>query len=295
VSPDRRPAEVTPEPGSYDGHLKPFGSGINSTADMGSKYKFVPKEGPPPGLYDPNSSANKPRVQSAVIREDVSPFRRPLEISPDGGAYNDSKPFGAGLNSTASMGSKYKFQPKEGPPPGLYDPNQSAMKPRIQSAVIREDVSPERRPKEVTPDPGQYPDYRVFGSDIKPKIDMGNKYPWKPLTDGPGPGEYYDPKNPKIIGGYIEPEADRMYTLQDLEILQSQQKVSPIRSATMQRAMEAQSRSMNVSASATNMSPYKNNLNQSVSAVSGKTKASKRDTMSPEMMMYKNSLLERSV
>jgi hypothetical protein len=49
VSPQRRPQDVTPDPGLYDGHLKPFGSDLNANANMGSKYKFVPKEGPPPG------------------------------------------------------------------------------------------------------------------------------------------------------------------------------------------------------------------------------------------------------
>lgn len=49
TSPYRRPADKSPEPGQYDNHLTPFGSGLTSNANMGSKYKFVPKEGPAPG------------------------------------------------------------------------------------------------------------------------------------------------------------------------------------------------------------------------------------------------------
>lgn len=37
------------EPGT--GHLKEFGSGLNKV-DMGSPYKFKPKEGPAPGQYE---------------------------------------------------------------------------------------------------------------------------------------------------------------------------------------------------------------------------------------------------
>jgi hypothetical protein len=56
TSPYRRPADKTPEPGQYDNHLTQFGSDLKTTADMGSKYKFVPKEGPPPGMYEQDST-----------------------------------------------------------------------------------------------------------------------------------------------------------------------------------------------------------------------------------------------
>jgi len=111
------------------------------------------------------------------------------------------------------MGNKYKFVPKEGPAPGQYENSTDAIKPKIPVAMMFEEVSPERRPPEVTPDPGSYDNYYIFGSEVKPKIDMGNKYPWKPLTDGPGPG-FYDVKDGyKVKGGYIEPEGDRIYSL----------------------------------------------------------------------------------
>lgn len=34
----KRKPEPTPDPGAYDAHLTPFGSGLKRTADMGSKY-----------------------------------------------------------------------------------------------------------------------------------------------------------------------------------------------------------------------------------------------------------------
>lgn len=34
------------------------------------------------------------------------------------GAHNDDKPFGADVHMKVNFGSKYKFVPKEGPPPG---------------------------------------------------------------------------------------------------------------------------------------------------------------------------------
>lgn len=89
---------------------------------MGNKYKFVPKEGPPPGLYEPGDSQTKPRVPDPLIREEVMPYRRPKERSPDPGQYDKHlTEFGSGLKNV-TFGDKYKFVPKEGPSPGQYDP-----------------------------------------------------------------------------------------------------------------------------------------------------------------------------
>lgn len=74
---EKKKPDPTPDPGKYDSHLTPFGADLKNTATMGNKYKFVPKEGPPPGLYEPNESAIKPRAQSAVIKEETHPYRRP--------------------------------------------------------------------------------------------------------------------------------------------------------------------------------------------------------------------------
>jgi hypothetical protein len=45
--------EGTPDPGQYDSHLTAFGA-INTKVNFGEPYKFVPKEGPSPGQYDPD-------------------------------------------------------------------------------------------------------------------------------------------------------------------------------------------------------------------------------------------------
>lgn len=57
-------------------------------------------------------------------------------------------------------------------------------------ARITEEVSPERRPIVPTPDP--YTGHlKPFGTDIKPKIDFGNKYTTK--SNGVPPPGYYNP------------------------------------------------------------------------------------------------------
>lgn len=47
--------EVTPDGGTYDKHIQPFGT-IPQKMTLGGKYKFVPDSNPPPGLYDPSDS-----------------------------------------------------------------------------------------------------------------------------------------------------------------------------------------------------------------------------------------------
>jgi hypothetical protein len=58
---EKRRPEPSPEPGRYDSHLTAFGSDLKNI-NMGSKYKFVPKEGPPPGSYENSSDAVKPKI-----------------------------------------------------------------------------------------------------------------------------------------------------------------------------------------------------------------------------------------
>lgn len=57
---------------------------------------------------------------------------------------------------------------------------------------------------------------------------MGSKYDWKPLNDGPGPGAI-DLPVPKIKGGYIEPEPERMYSMFDMKMTRSQMKENTIK------------------------------------------------------------------
>ena len=181
-----------PDPGSYSNHIKPLGADLKNTATMGSKYGWKPKDGPAPGEYEPAEGSTKPRAKSAFIRQDVSPYKRPAEHMPEPGTYSGHiKLLGADLKNTATMGSKYGWKPTEGPAPGQYNANSEAVKPKSRYAYIKEDIVTEHRPVESTPDPGQYGDYKyyMFGNDIKPKIDMGSKYEFKP-KEGPGPGEY---------------------------------------------------------------------------------------------------------
>ena len=77
-----------------------------------------------------------------------------------------------------------------------------------------------------------------FGHDIKPKIDMGSKYPWKPLNDGPGPG-VYDIPSPQIKGGYIEPEQPRMFTMSHMKMSMSTAQASPLRMSSNSKANRA--------------------------------------------------------
>lgn len=58
-------------PGTHD-DLKPFGSDVKGTPGMGSKYKFVPKEGPAPGQYDQTTGMKwtKPKNYEAFIGND---------------------------------------------------------------------------------------------------------------------------------------------------------------------------------------------------------------------------------
>ena len=41
------------------------------------------------------------------------------------GAYYDNKAFGSDIKQKINFGNKYKFVPKEGPPPGLYNPDEA--------------------------------------------------------------------------------------------------------------------------------------------------------------------------
>ena len=120
------------DPGQYDGHLKQFASGLQNV-NFGDKYKFVPKEGPPPGLYNPDEAngQTKPKIRTAVIDKNTSKLGDFMEggkgqqNANDPGQYDGHlKPFASGLQNV-DFGDKYKFVPKEGPPPGLYNPDEA--------------------------------------------------------------------------------------------------------------------------------------------------------------------------
>lgn len=88
---------------------------------MGSKYEFKPDRNPPPGAYNIESGHNmsKSSVRSAHIREDTSPYRRPIEKSPGPGEHTGHlTAFGADVTRNITMGSKYEFKPDKNPAPG---------------------------------------------------------------------------------------------------------------------------------------------------------------------------------
>ena len=126
---------------------------------MGSKYEFKADRNPPPGLYsiEEADALTKPKTRSAIIREDFIQNKRKQEPSPDPGQYdNHLTPFASDTKPNVTMGSKYEFKADRNPPPGLYDPDASKelTSSRVRSALIREQVSPYRRPQDKTPDPG---------------------------------------------------------------------------------------------------------------------------------------------
>lgn len=93
-------------PGAHDSE-KPFGSGMNNAVTMGSKYKFKPKEGPPPGAYNPEKAMKlvKPKAYEAFIEGEerkegvlLDGSKPTVDGGADPGAYSGHlKPFGDGL------------------------------------------------------------------------------------------------------------------------------------------------------------------------------------------------------
>ena len=94
----RLPAETSPAPGEYDGHLKPIGADLKKIT-MGSKYEFKAGMNPGPGYYEPTKAdeITKTKSQTAIIRP-PNEFRLPAETSPAPGEYDGHlKPIGADL------------------------------------------------------------------------------------------------------------------------------------------------------------------------------------------------------
>jgi len=174
------------------GDLKPFGSDLKNI-DFGRKYEFKPKEGPGVGQYDAFTVNSieivKPRSKYHIIHPDLVPKKNKKEPTPAPGQYDKHlKPFGSDLPANATMGSKYVFKPDSNPPVGAYDIDSSKelVSSRSKAALIREEVSPYRRPKEETPAPGTYDSHlKPFGSELKHSASMGSKYIFKPDSNPP--------------------------------------------------------------------------------------------------------------
>ena len=218
TSPYRRPQENSPGPGHHDGHLTAFGADVKANIGMGSKYEFKPDSNPPVGAYDINSGLNMSQKKSraAHIKEEVAPYRRPKEDSPDPGFYDRHLTnLGANITHKMDFGNKYVFKPDQNPAPGQYniDGGHSMTKSNSKSVIIREETSPYRRPKENSPGPGEHDGHlTAFGSDVKANIGMGSKYVFKP-DKNPAPGQYdpdHNQSKASLKGGYINPESGRV-------------------------------------------------------------------------------------
>jgi hypothetical protein len=181
----RRPKENNPGPGHHDAHLTKFGSDVTHKMDFGNKYVFKPDKNPPPGAYNIDSGHNmsKTSIRSAHINGETYPYRRPVESSPDPGQYDKHlDKFGSTVTHKMDFGNKYVFKPDRNPPVGAYniDSGHNMSKASSKSAIIREETSPYRRPKENTPGPGHHDGHLdKFGSKVTHKMDFGNKYIFK--------------------------------------------------------------------------------------------------------------------
>jgi hypothetical protein len=80
------------------------------------------------------------------------------------------------------FGSKYKFEPKQGPSPDKYrikDPS----KPKIKMGIIHHETSPYRRGPDILPAPGHTFKHEAFASNITHSMNFGDKYkPFKSET-----------------------------------------------------------------------------------------------------------------
>lgn len=190
-----RPEELGPEPGTYDGHLKPFAADIKTNITFGEKYKFKPDSNPAPGQYNADRavSLTQRRAPAVTIREDSKRYTRPKEDAPAPGQYDKHlTPFAADVKTNITFGSKYQFKPDSNPAPGSYDVESSyrMVKARSPDVRIREPLIAEKRQKERGPDPGQYDAHLTpFGANITNKAIFGSKYEFKP-DKNPPPGLY---------------------------------------------------------------------------------------------------------
>ena len=79
------PRENPPDPGQYDGHIKPFGESPQRMT-IGGKYKQTYDANPAPGQYDHDSHVahTKARSQAALIKEETG-YQVPRELGPEPG------------------------------------------------------------------------------------------------------------------------------------------------------------------------------------------------------------------
>lgn len=127
---------MDPAPGSYDGHIKPFGYN-SKAATMGGKYKTATDSNPAPGQYDPEGATAlvKPKTKGAIIVRD-SQFKLQKDLNPEPGRYDGHiKPFGKN-DRNMTLGGKYKHHYDTNPAPGQYEVDTNLTKPKSTAAKI---------------------------------------------------------------------------------------------------------------------------------------------------------------
>lgn len=138
--------------------------------------------------------------RSAIIKQDVNPYRRPKERSPEIGQYDRHLTnFGEGAKKF-TIGEKKPESPNRNPGPGYYEPEKasSIVHSKSISAVIKEPTLKMNLGKESYPSPGQYDKHlKPFASDLK-NINMGSKYEFK-VNDVPPPGFYSPDKGESML------------------------------------------------------------------------------------------------
>ena len=115
------------------------------------------------------------------------------DTTPSPGQYDGHlTAFGQENKNKMTIGSKYKQEKNDNPPPGYYDVEraQDSIRHNSPKVFIKEPLVRFKRPQDPTPEP--YDGHlKSFGSDVKGNVDFGNKYITK-VERTPGVG-YYNP------------------------------------------------------------------------------------------------------
>ena len=109
---------------------------------IGGKYKWKPDSNPHPAYYEPKDSLTKSRSPVMKIKGSPKGGRSKFLESPSNGNptalnYNGIEPFGSQTKNRMTLGGKYQWKPSNVPPPGYYDADHNAVKPRMPSALMK--------------------------------------------------------------------------------------------------------------------------------------------------------------
>ena len=111
-------SESIPDPGSY--HKRESFAKNCKNVNFGSKYKFIPKEGPGPGEYEHQNADHLTKLRSKNGKFNTGSRNSRYnknDKTPPPGHYNTIKSIGADCKGIG-MGSKYKWKTSDVPGPG---------------------------------------------------------------------------------------------------------------------------------------------------------------------------------